>query len=177
MHFFNTIREYISYLAVNSYLPSFMQYNFVINALISSLFLGPMLGIFGSLIITKKMAFFSEAIGHSALTGIALGIFLGENPTSPYIMLYGYCIIFAIIITYTKNKTKMSSDTLIGIFLSITIAIGGALIIIISSKANVHVLENLLFGSILTITDIDVLILIISSIILLAITLPKGLIG
>ncbi|VWL85713.1 metal ABC transporter permease [Oceanivirga miroungae] len=173
MYLLNLFREYIISLSLNSYLPSFMQYNFVINALISAIFLGPILGIFGTLIITKKMAFFSEAIGHSALTGIALGIFLGENPTSPYIMLYGYCIIFAIIITYTKNKTKMSSDTLIGIFLSITIAIGGALIIIISSKANIHVLESLLFGSILTVNDLDIMILIVSTIVLLIITIPN----
>lgn len=173
MELLNTFRDFIIGLALKGYLPSFMQYNFVINALICSVFIGPILGIFGTMVITKKMAFYSEAIGHSALTGIALGIFLGEAHDSPYIMLYTYSIIFAIIINYTKNRTKMSSDTLIGIFLSISIALGGTLIIIVSSKVNTHMLENLLFGSILTVTDFDIILLVISSILLLIITIPN----
>lgn len=173
MEILNSFREIIINLALKGYLPSFMQYSFVINSLICALFLGPILGIFGTMVVTKKMAFFSEAIGHSALTGIALGIFLGEPIDAPYIMLYSYCIIFAIIINFTRNRTKMSSDTLIGIFLSLSIAIGGSLIILVSSKTNMHILEGLLFGSILTVNDIDILILIISSIILITIIMPN----
>lgn len=60
----------------------------------------------------------------------------------------------------------MSSDTLIGIFLSISIALGGSLLILVSAKANSHMLESVLFGSILTVSDRDILILFISTIIL-----------
>lgn len=67
----------------------------------------------------------------------------------------------------------MSSDTLIGIFLSISIAIGGSLIILVSSKVNSHMLEGLLFGSILTVSDLDIFVLLISCIILLIITIPN----
>ncbi|WP_067143059.1 metal ABC transporter permease [Oceanivirga salmonicida] len=169
----NSFREFIIGLANNGYLPSYFAYNFVINSLICSLFIGPVLGMFGTMVVTKKMAFFSEAIGHSALAGIALGVFLGEPHESPYIMLFTYCIIFGIVINYTKNRTKMSSDTLIGIFLAISIAIGGSLIILVSSKVNSHMLENLLFGSILTVSDLDILVLLISCTLLLIITIPN----
>lgn len=58
------------------------------------------------MVVIKKMAFFSENY-RASLTGIALGVLLGENYNSPYIMLYTYCIIFAILINYVKNRTKM----------------------------------------------------------------------
>ena len=51
-----------------------LNYSFITNALISALFIGPLLGIIGTLVVSKKMAFYSEAIGHTAMTGIAIGI-------------------------------------------------------------------------------------------------------
>ena len=53
-----------------------LNYSFITNALISALFIGPLLGIIGTLVVSKKMAFYSEAIGHAAMTGIAIGIIL-----------------------------------------------------------------------------------------------------
>lgn len=167
------IREFIINLANNGIIPEYFKYNFVINSLISALFIGPILGALGTMIITKRMAFFSEAIGHAALTGIALGVLLGESYESPYIMLFTFCIIFSILINFTKNRTNMSSDALIGIFLSISIAMGASLIIFVSSKINTQMLESVLFGSILTVTDKDLLILFLTTIILIIIILPN----
>lgn len=164
--FLDIIRSYIINLSQNGYLPEYFSYVFVINSLIATLFIGPILGGIGTMVITKKMAFFSEAIGHAALSGIALAIIFGESYQSPYITLFSYCIIFSVLINYTRSKTKMSSDTLIGIFLSISIALGGSLLILVSAKANSHMLESVLFGSILTVSDRDILILFISTIIL-----------
>lgn len=172
-HFLDIIRNYIIDIANKGYLPEYFKYVFVINSLISAMFIGPILGGLGTMVITKRMAFFSEAIGHAALTGIALGVLFGESYDSPYIMLFTYCIIFAILINYTRNRTKMSSDTLIGIFLSISIALGGSLIILVSSKVNSHMLESVLFGSILTVTDKDLLVLIFSTVVLLVIAIPN----
>lgn len=160
------IRSIFQNLVNSGYLPEFFAYSFVINSIIASFLIGPVLGGIGTMVVTKKMAFFSEAIGHAALTGISLGILLGEPSHSPYIMLFTYCIIFGIIINYTKNRTEMGTDTLIGIFLSVSIAIGASLMIAISSKVNSHMLESVLFGSILTVSDLDLLVLLITSIIL-----------
>ena len=123
------------------------------------------------MVIIKKMAFFSEAIGHAALAGIAIGILLGEPYESPYIMLFSYCIIFAIIINYTRNRTYMGTDTLIGIFLSVSIALGAILIIYISGKVNSHMLESVLFGSILTVSDLDLFVLVLVNIILIGLVM------
>lgn len=172
-HILDIIRNFIILLAQSGALPEYFKYSFVINSLLSSLFIGPILGGLGTMVVTKRMAFFSEAIGHAALAGIALGVLLGEPYESPYIMLFSYCIVFAILINFTKNRTKMSSDTLIGIFLSISIALGGTLIIFVSSKVNTHMLESVLFGSILTVTDKDLFVLFLASIILLIIVIPN----
>lgn len=166
------IRTFFLNLANEGILPDYFKYAFVINSLICSLFIGVILGGIGTMVVTKKMAFFSEAIGHAALTGIALGILFGEPHNAPYVMLFTYCILFGLLINYTKNRTRMSSDTLIGIFLSISIALGGSLLIFVSSKANSHMLENVMFGSILTVTDFDIIVLIVTMLILLAVLIP-----
>lgn len=166
------IRNFFVTLAENGTIPEYYKYAFVINSLICTLFIGTILGGIGTMVVTKKMAFFSEAIGHAALTGIAIGILVGEPYTSPYISLFTYCILFGLLINYTKNRTKMSADTLIGIFLSISIALGGSLLIFVSSKANSHMLENVMFGSILTVSDSDIIILFVTVILLTIIIIP-----
>lgn len=166
------IRSFFTDMVNRQILPEYFKYAFVINSLICTLFIGTILGGIGTMVVTKKMAFFSEAIGHAALTGIAFGILAGEPYNAPYIMLFTYCILFGLLINYTKNRTKMSADTLIGIFLSISIALGGSLLIFVSSKANFHMLENVMFGSILTVTDFDILILIVTILILTIILIP-----
>lgn len=167
------VRMYFFKLADSGILPAYFKYSFVVNALISSVIIGPLLGGLGTMVVIKKMAFFSEAIGHAALTGIALAVLVGESYESPYIMLYTYCLAFAFLINFTRNRTKMGQDTLIGIFLSISIALGGSLIILISDKVNVHILESVLFGSILTVSDKDIHILFISSILIFLIIMYK----
>ncbi|WP_375168691.1 metal ABC transporter permease [Sneathia sanguinegens] len=169
----DAIRNFFMHLAEIGVLPDYFKYAFVINSLLSALFIGPILGGLGTMVVTKRMAFFSEFIGHAALTGIALGVLLGEPYDSPYIMLFTYCIIFALLINFTRNRTKMSSDTLIGIFLSISIALGGTLIIFVSSKVNSHMLESVLFGSILTVSDRDIIVLFFSTILLILIVIPN----
>ena len=113
---------------VGDFMLEILNYSFITNALISALFIGPLLGIIGTLVVSKKMAFYSEAIGHAAMTGIAIGIILGENYSTPYFSTFGYSILFGILIIYTKTKTDIASDTLIGIFLAVSISIGASLL-------------------------------------------------
>ena len=165
------LRLYFVDLVNSGVLPEFFKDGFVINSIIAAFLIGPILGGIGTMVIIKKMAFFSEAIGHAALAGIAIGILLGEPYESPYIMLFSYCIIFAIIINYTRNRTYMGTDTLIGIFLSVSIALGAILIIYISGKVNSHMLESVLFGSILTVSDLDLFVLVLVNIILIGLVM------
>lgn len=168
----DSLRNTIISFAEQGIIPFPFQYGFVINALICGILIGPVLGTIGIMVVSKKMAFFSEAIGHAAMTGIAIGILVGEPYHSPYISLFGYCILFGIIINYTKNRTEISADTLIGVFLAVSIALGGMLLIYVSSKVNTHILENILFGSILTVNDKDIYLLIVVNIVVLAIIIP-----
>lgn len=169
---FENLRIFIISLAEQGKIPDSFKYGFVINAIICALLIGPILGAIGTMVVAKKMAFFSEAVGHAAMTGIAVGVILGEPLTAPYISLFTYCILFGLLINYTKNRTKMSSDTLIGVFLAMSIALGGSLIIFVSSKVNSHVLESVLFGSILTVDDNDIYILIVATIIIILALIP-----
>ena len=154
--FLNVIHDVCARGVAAGYLPESFKYAFVINSLICAVLIGPLLGGIGTMVVIKRLAFFSEAVGHAALTGVALGILLGEPYTSPYISLFGFCILFAITMNYTRNRTKMSSDTMIGVYLSISIAVGACILIYVSSKISVHVLDSILFGSILTVSGMDI---------------------
>ena len=149
-----------------------LNYSFITNALISALFIGPLLGLMGTLVVSKKMAFYSEAIGHAAMTGIAIGILLGESSSTPYFSTFSYSILFGILIIYTKTKTDIASDTLIGIFLAVSIAVGASLLTYTAGTINPHIIENILFGSILTIEKIDIYILITITILVFIILYP-----
>lgn len=124
------------------------------------------------MVVTKRLAFFSQAVGQAALTGVALGIVLGEPYTSPYASLFGFCILFGLVMNFTRNKTKMSSDTVIGVFLSISLAFGACVLLYVTSKVNMHVLDNILFGSILTVNDTDMNVLIIIALLCTGFGLP-----
>lgn len=161
---FEIIRNYIVSMAEAGYLSHNLTFHFVVNALIAGLMLGPLLGGFGTLVVVKKFAFFSEATGHAALTGVAIGILLGEPYDNPYGGLFAYCIFFALFLNYIRNRTALATDTLIGVFLSISLALGASILLILATKINIHILENVLFGSLLTVNDKDLYILLVVSI-------------
>ncbi|RMT99218.1 hypothetical protein ALP39_04356, partial [Pseudomonas marginalis pv. marginalis] len=158
--------------ASSGYLPEALAYGFVVNALLAGLLIGPVLGGLGTLVVVKRFAFFSEAVGHAALTGVAVGILLGEPYTGPYGSLFGYCLLFGILLNYLRNRTGLAPDTLIGVFLSVSLALGASLLLILAGKINVHILENVLFGSVLTVNGNDLLVLAIVGSLVMALALP-----
>lgn len=169
---FDTLREGIQHLATNGWLPGSLTYGFVVNALLSGLIIGPVLGGLGTLVVVKRFAFFSEAVGHSALTGVAIGILLGEPYTGPYGSLFGYCLLFGVLLNYLRNRTGLSPDTLIGVFLSVSLALGASVLLVLASRVNIHILENVLFGSVLTVNGQDLAVLAVVAALTMALTLP-----
>lgn len=153
------LREWIFAAQQAGYLPEMFQYAFLTNALVASLIMGPLLGGMGSLVVIKRLAFFSEAVGHGALTGIAIGILLGEPAAHPIGALFSFCVIFALVLHWIKSRTTVPYDALVGVFLAVAIALGAVLLLYVARKVNVHVLENVLFGSILTVQDRDLIVL------------------
>ena len=169
---FEAFRQLVQAWADAGYLPQALAYGFVINALLAGLMIGPVLGGLGTLVVVKRFAFFSEAVGHAALTGVAIGILLGEPYTGPYGSLFGYCLLFGILLNFLRNRTGLAPDTLIGVFLSVSLALGASLLLMLAGKINVHILENVLFGSVLTVSSQDLVVLGIVAMLVLALALP-----
>ena len=95
-YFYDLIRLPLMEMGKSGYLPDFFQYAFVVNALLCAVVAGPLLGGIGTMVVSKRLAFFSQAVGQAALTGVALGVLLGEPVTAPYASLFGFCILFAL---------------------------------------------------------------------------------
>lgn len=171
-YFYDLIRLPVMEWAKAGYLPEFLQYAFVVNALLCALIAGPLLGGVGTMVVSKRLAFFSQAVGQAALTGVALGVMLGEPVTAPYASLFGFCILFALAMNYTRNRTRMKQDTVIGVFLSISLAVGACVLLYVTAKVNMHVLDSILFGSILTVNDTDMNVLLLIAAICVAVGIP-----
>jgi len=167
-----TLREWLQTQANIGELPLSFQYAFVVNALICALIVGPLLGAVGTMVVVKRMAFFSQAIGNAAMTGVAIGVLLGESYTEPYISMFSFCLLFALVLNYTKSRTQLSSDTLIGVFLAISLAVGASLLLFVSARVNTHILEAVLFGSVLTVSDTDINVLLVVALIVVAVGVP-----
>jgi zinc transport system permease protein len=170
--FYAWMRESLQNLAYDGVLPLSFQYGFVINAVFCALLIGPVLGGVGTMVVVKRMAFFSQAIGNAAMTGVAIGVLLGESYTEPYVSMFSFCILFGLILNYTKGRTAISSDTLIGVFLSISLAVGASLLLFVSARVNTHILEAVLFGSVLTVSDTDINVLLVVTIAALGVGVP-----
>lgn len=91
------------------------SYGFMRNAFIAILIITPLFGILGTMIVNNKMAFFSDALGHSALTGIALGVVMGVADTTLSMSIFA--VIFALLLNYISSKASASRDTIISVFL------------------------------------------------------------
>lgn len=155
----------IIYNIIEFVLPfNFMQYDFMKNALLTILIVSPLFAILGTMIVNNKMSFFSDALGHSAMTGIALGVLLGITNYS--ISMIIFAIIFALLLNLIKGKSKASTDTLIGVFSSTAIAIGLA---IMSKNGGINKYTNYLIGDILSISLNEIATLIIIAIIVIVI--------
>jgi zinc transport system permease protein len=117
------------------------------NALIAILLICPLFALLGTLVVGKRMAFFSDVLGHSALTGIALGVLLGLR--EPFWLMLIFMAVLAALINLFKGLTQASSDTVLGVFFAATVALG---IVILSRGAGFNKFTVYLIGDILTIS-------------------------
>jgi zinc transport system permease protein len=165
-------RQFIIGLAESGAIHYTFVYAFVVNGLLCAFVIGPLLGGIGTMVVAKRMAFFSQAVGNAALTGVAIGVIVGESYTAPYMSMFSFCLLFALFLNFSKNRTKMSADTLIGVFLSISLAIGATVLLWVSAKVNTHILDTVMFGSILTVNDTDMNVLLATTLLTLITAVP-----
>ena len=125
---------------------------FMKNALLAVLMITPLLGILSTMVVSNRMAFFSDSLGHGAFTGVAVGVLLGSG--EPLISLIVFSIIFACLITYIKHRSSASTDTIIGVFSSAGVAIG---LILMSHGGNFNNYTSYFIGDILSITGLSLI--------------------
>lgn len=143
------------YAAMDALLPfEWLHYTFMKNALLAMLLITPLFGMLGTMAVDNKMAFFSDALGHSALTGIAIGVVLGWQSQMAAMLLFG--ILWAVLITFVKHNSKMSADTIISVFSSTSIALG---LVVLSRGGAFAKYSSVLVGDVLSVTEGDLLAL------------------
>ena len=133
------------------------QYTFMKNAFLAVLLLTPLLGFLGTMAVNHQMAFFSDALGHSALTGIGLGIILGLRNDLVAMLVFG--VIWAILICLIKQSGSASADTVISVFSSTSVAAG---LLILARGGKFAKYSALLIGDILAVTPGDLLWLLLA---------------
>ncbi len=146
------------YAALDALFPfEWMQYTFMKNALLAVLMIAPLFGMLGTMAVDNKMAFFSDALGHSALTGIAIGVVLGWSSQMAAMLLFG--ILWAVLITFVKQNSKMSADTIISVFSSTSVALG---LVVLSRGGAFARYSSVLVGDVLAVTQSDLLWLLVA---------------
>jgi zinc transport system permease protein len=138
------------------------QYPFLVRGFLCVLLLAPLLGGISHLVVARRMAFFSAALGQAAITGVCVGLLLGEPLNAPYGGMFGFCLLSTLGMVYAKRRSQLPPDTLIGVFLALTLGLGLCLLVAVTRQFNVHQVEAVLFGSLLTVTDIDLVLLIVA---------------
>src|SRR6185436_9510142 len=98
------------------------------------------------------------------LTGVAIGLLLGEPLNAPYGGMFGFCLLATLAMVFVKRHATLPPDTLIGVFHALTLGLGLCLLVAVTRQFNVHQVESVLFGSLLTVTDADLALLVIAGV-------------
>lgn len=137
-------------------------YLFMKNAFLAILLITPLFGLVGTMIVNNRLAFFSDALGHSALTGIAIGVMLGVD--NYLLSMIGFALIFAVAISAVLDSGTSSADTVISVFASAGLALG---IVILSANGGFAKYSSYLIGDILTVQPEEILLIAVILIVVL----------
>jgi zinc/manganese transport system permease protein len=143
------------------------QLPFMQRAIMAGILTGLMGGMLGSFTVLRQLSFFSDALGHSALLGISIGLLLGINPS---VVLLPFAVLFALAVAYLLERTRLWTDALLNIIYSSSLAI--AIITLSFVGQYKGGINNLLFGDILAVRELD---LVLSSLLLIVSILFVGL--
>lgn len=100
----------------------FLRMTFMKNALLAVCILAPLFGLLSTMIVTGRMSFFSDALGHSGFTGIAIGVLCGS--LQPTVWAVALAAAFALLFSFVRSRSRQSADTIIGVFSSTAVALG-----------------------------------------------------
>lgn len=131
-----------------------LGYEFMQNAFLAGMMLSVVLAVVSFFVVLRRLSFVGVGVAHSAFGGVALGSLLGISPT---LTAVGFAVIVSNAIGYIGKQGKLSTDTTIGIFFSLSMALG-VIFIGMSDQYNVD-LFGFLFGNILAITRYDLIVI------------------
>lgn len=134
-------------------LAEMFTYDFMQRALLGVLLIMPLFSLLGTLVVNNGLSFFSDALGHSALTGAAIGLLFGLADPQPVMLLFA--IGLALLMNVIRHSRLSTADTVIGVFASCGVALG---LILLSGKGFAGY-QRLLIGDILSITDTQLWVL------------------
>jgi zinc transport system permease protein len=112
----------IWYAICNAIPLELFHWRFMQNALLAVLIMVPLFGLMSTMVVSGKMSFFSDALGHSAFTGIAIGSICGFGAPTLFAVLFA--IVFALLFSFLRHRSTQAADTLIGVFSSTAVALG-----------------------------------------------------
>lgn len=141
-----------------------LHWDFMKNAFLAVLLIAPLFGLMSTMIVTGKMSFFSDALGHSAFTGIAIGAICGvAHPTWVAVL---FAVVFALLFSFVRSKSNHTADTLIGVFSSTAVALG--IFIATLGGGSFTKYNKYLIGDILSVTpgEIGILALLLVAVII-----------
>ncbi|MBE6821594.1 metal ABC transporter permease [Caproiciproducens sp. LBM24188] len=153
------------YSLIDTLLPfEWTEFGYMKNALIAVLIITPLFGLVGTMIVNNKMSFFSDALGHSALTGIAIGVLMGID--NYVISMMGFALLFALCISAVMDSGASSADTIIGVFSSTGLALG---VVLLSASGGFAKYSGYLIGDILTVQpeEIGLLLIILAAVVII----------
>lgn len=134
-------------------LRTMLAYDFMQRALWAVLLMMPLFSLLGTLVVNNGMAFFSDALGHSAITGAALGMLFGLADPQPVMLVFA--VLFALLVNAIRHSRLSSTDTVISVFASCGVALG----LVLLSRQNFSGYRALLIGDILSISTAQLWIL------------------
>jgi zinc transport system permease protein len=149
-------------------LPEAFQYPFVARGVVAILILAPLLGGLSHLVVARRLAFFSTTLGQAALTGLVIGVAIGQPLDETYTAILGFCLLIGVVMVFVRRTTTLPPDTVIGVFMAFTLGLGICLLVAATRRFNIHQIEAVMFGSVLTITDRDLILAIVLGSLVLA---------
>lgn len=128
-----------------------LQFQFMRNALIAGILTAAVSSYYGVFVVQRGMSFLGNGLAHAAFGGVALALLLNREPLW---IAIPFTIVVALLITYVRDKTTLASDTVIGIFFALSMALG----IVFISKIPTYTTDafHYLFGSILGVNSVDI---------------------
>lgn len=150
-----------------------LQWDFMCNALLAILLMAPLFGILSTMVVTGRMSFFSDALGHSAFTGIAIGCICGM--AMPIWAAVVFSLVFSLLFSFVRNRSNQAADTLIGVFSSAAVALG--IFVATLGGGSFTKYNKYLIGDILSITpgEIGLLAIVLVAVLILWVLLSNRL--